>query len=82
MMSCIENTDAFDNIHSLGKDIDRFSFIFDKDIEKGEINIFEFLFIKRLNLAWGECAVGGPTLSMVNIPCAMRVMVPGMIADI
>ena len=82
MMSCIENTDAFENIHKLGKDIELFSFIFDKDKDKDEMNIFQFLFVKRLNLAWGECASGGPSLSMADIPCAMRIMVPNMIADI
>jgi hypothetical protein len=46
------------------------------------MNIFEFLYVKRLNLAWGECASGGPSLSMANIPCAMRITVPDMVADI
>ena len=44
------------------------------------MNIFEFIFMKRINLAWGECAAG-ESLSQIQIPCAMRIVVPGITID-
>ena len=81
MTQCVMYTESFKNIKSLGEDLDSFAAFLDKDPEEDRLNIFEFVFVRRLNLAWGECAAGGTELALINTPCAMRVVVPGMIAD-
>lgn len=81
MAECIEYTESFAHIHEIGQDVERFANIIDKDSEEDSVNILEFLFSRRLNLAWGECATGFSELSMINIPCAMKIVVPNMIAD-
>jgi len=80
MTECIMYTESFNNIKALGEDLEEFSSLMDKNAEEDSMNIFEFVFIRRLNLAWGECAAG-LELAMINTPCAMKVMVPGLIAD-
>lgn len=82
MTECVMYTDSFKNIKTLGEDGESFAGIMDKDLEEDSMNIFEFVFIRRLNLAWGECAAGGEELAMINTPCAMRIMVPGLVADL
>ncbi len=81
MVECIQFTEGFTNVKELGEDIDRFANIIDKDKDEESVNIIEFVFVRRLNLAWGECASGFPELAMINVPCAMKIVVPNIIAD-
>lgn len=51
-------------------------------INKDEDNLFNFadyMYMRRVNIGWGDCA-GGTIMSRIQIPCGMKIVVPGLIA--
>jgi hypothetical protein len=49
-------------------------------IQDNNVNFADYMFLRRVSLAWNDCAAG-KQLSKINVPCAMRIAVPGWIAD-
>lgn len=52
-------------------------------LNKEETNFFTFadyMYLRRVNIGWGDCA-GGTIMSQIQIPCGMKIVVPGMIAS-
>jgi len=45
-----------------------------------ETNFADYMFLRRVNIGWDKCA-GGSDLAKTNIPCALKVVVPGWIAS-
>lgn len=51
-------------------------------INKDDDNLFNFadyMYLRRVNIGWGDCA-GGTIMSRIQIPCGMKIVVPGLIA--
>ena len=53
----------------------------DKGGEEERINFPDYLFLRRIKVGWDKCAAG-VSLSLVYVPCALRVAVPGWVADL
>lgn len=48
--------------------------------DENQVNFADYLYMRRVNIGWGDCA-GGTIMSRIQIPCGMRVVVPGLIAS-
>lgn len=53
----------------------------DRDEENSGANFADYIFLRRVKLGWEQCA-GGTELSKIQIPCAMKIAVPGWIMSI
>lgn len=55
-----------------------------ENIDKGDeeqLNFADYLFIRRVKVGWDRCAAGG-VLSIAYVSCALRIAVPGYVADV
>lgn len=45
-----------------------------------QTNFADYMFLRRVNIGWDKCAAGS-NLAKANIPCALKLVVPGWIAS-
>lgn len=70
------------NLTNLGLTKDNATQVLEILDKKGinETNFADYIFLRRVNLAWAKCG-GGTSLSKYNLPCALKIVVPGWIAS-
>jgi len=74
---CLES-EELQGLRIKEEDVEKVLQLTNKD-EENLITFADYMYFRRVNIGWGDCA-GGTIMSRIQVPCGMKVVVPGMIA--
>lgn len=76
--ACLESDEELKQLNLKESDATKIFELINKD-EDNLFNFADYMYLRRVNIGWGDCA-GGTIMSRIQIPCGMKIVVPGIIA--